>query len=341
MLKSPRLTGMAVENYRSFVKQTDIELRPLTMFFGHNSAGKSALVRFLPFLADSSKYAEAYPLNFQSEAMRGANFADIRCRLLSTPSFVFELKWEGEVASAQYTIRDLAEYHRQIVDCLIIRDRSGNELLRCEWVPQSQNGLVSREYRITGSEISSQDISFRGLLPEVINGKVSKSTANLLGQLRERLDTLAHHTTWLQALRSLPPRQETLNASVGRLRPDGSGITQMLAYDDLAGGPMLQTVSEWYTKATGTKLEIRWGVFAGKDMFSLVLSPNEGLPMQVDIVDTGEGMGQVLPILGALSFAMHDNECEKSIYAIEHPELHLHPSAHPYLAWIIHEGWRA
>ncbi|HUW80902.1 MAG TPA: ATP-binding protein, partial [Acidocella sp.] len=42
------LTGFSIENYRAFARRQDIDIRPLTLFFGWNSGGKSALVRFLP-----------------------------------------------------------------------------------------------------------------------------------------------------------------------------------------------------------------------------------------------------------------------------------------------------
>ncbi|MBK3434390.1 AAA family ATPase [Pseudomonas sp. CCI1.1] len=47
------LKSFSVENYRSFSRKQDIELRPLTLFFGWNSGGKSALLRFLPLVAES------------------------------------------------------------------------------------------------------------------------------------------------------------------------------------------------------------------------------------------------------------------------------------------------
>jgi AAA15 family ATPase/GTPase len=41
------LSSYMVENYRPFAERTTIELRPLTLLFGYNSAGKSALLRAL------------------------------------------------------------------------------------------------------------------------------------------------------------------------------------------------------------------------------------------------------------------------------------------------------
>ena len=45
------VASFEVENYRSFAERTSMILRPLTLLFGYNSSGKSALLRFLPLLA--------------------------------------------------------------------------------------------------------------------------------------------------------------------------------------------------------------------------------------------------------------------------------------------------
>ena len=49
----PRTLTLA--NYRAFSRPTELELRPLTLLYGWNSAGKSALLRLLPLLAHSAR----------------------------------------------------------------------------------------------------------------------------------------------------------------------------------------------------------------------------------------------------------------------------------------------
>jgi hypothetical protein len=58
-----RLTDFFVENYQSFVGRTTIELRPLALLFGYNSAGKSAALRVLPLAAHRS-----FPLGSSSRS---------------------------------------------------------------------------------------------------------------------------------------------------------------------------------------------------------------------------------------------------------------------------------
>lgn len=45
--------GIRVENFRSFVDSGELELKPLTVFVGRNSSGKSSILRLLPLLKQS------------------------------------------------------------------------------------------------------------------------------------------------------------------------------------------------------------------------------------------------------------------------------------------------
>ena len=63
-----RLARFSVENYRAFVDRASLELRPLTLLFGYNSAGKSALLRFLPIIGASSSSGQISPLALDTAA---------------------------------------------------------------------------------------------------------------------------------------------------------------------------------------------------------------------------------------------------------------------------------
>lgn len=41
-LRGPKITAFTVKNYRSFLEETRVELRPLTLLFGYNNSGKSS-----------------------------------------------------------------------------------------------------------------------------------------------------------------------------------------------------------------------------------------------------------------------------------------------------------
>ena len=107
------LRSFTVERYRGFRERTRIELRPLTLVFGYNSAGKSALLRLLPLLRDTLRERRE-PIFMGSDVLRQASFTDLHCRLSPTP--VIALEFEDDDAAARYEIRYLPDQRRQVVE---------------------------------------------------------------------------------------------------------------------------------------------------------------------------------------------------------------------------------
>ncbi len=66
-----RLTAIELTRWRAFERKQRIELRPITLFFGWNNTGKSALLRALPLIADSARPDAVTPLNLKGAAARG------------------------------------------------------------------------------------------------------------------------------------------------------------------------------------------------------------------------------------------------------------------------------
>lgn len=105
------LSSFTVMNYRSFIRPTTIELKPLTLIFGHNNSGKSALLRALPLLAESAQATdnEDLVLASQGAAAHGGAFRDLVPRLKGTPGYIeFVLAWDdGAPGSARLRFRQV------------------------------------------------------------------------------------------------------------------------------------------------------------------------------------------------------------------------------------------
>jgi len=114
--------------------------------------------------------------------------------------------------------------------------------------------------------------------------------------------------------------------------PDGSNAADFLAHDVLSDGELLNETSLWFQDATGHRLTVR-RYAAGQEQYSLVLTPTRATSVvEIPIVDAGEGMGQVLPVIVLGCLASLGRMGSSPLLAIEHPELHLHPAAHADLA---------
>lgn len=217
-----KIKNFSVKNYRSFEDETSIELRPLTLLFGYNSQGKSALLRTLPLLAASVRGPASSPLNLDTELSREGGFANLLCRLNGTPSLSFGLGFEsqpGELERLEIRLREDSKSRRQFVEHLHVRTTEVEPAMDLDW-----------------------DLEF----------------------------------------------------------PNGAPLNY-------------------------------------KAIFSLEISPRDQQSLRIPIVDTGEGMIQVLPVLVLAAMAKVGRLGESPILALEHPELYLHPAAHAELAEIFCE----
>ena len=75
-----KLTGISAVGYRSFAQPLELELRPLTLLYGRNNAGKSAVLRLLPIIADSISDGAASPFDITRVTGDGASFLDALAR---------------------------------------------------------------------------------------------------------------------------------------------------------------------------------------------------------------------------------------------------------------------
>lgn len=322
------LQGLFLSNYRAFDEPVELEFRTITLFFGYNSAGKSALIRSLPLIAASCGLDASPGLALDCAAARGSSFRDILSRHSTSAELTFGLRWPD--LRVRFTLRELPDTRRQVVSQTQVH---GAASFRFEWLPEyetSQRYLL--DYRGEKTEVG---LAHSGLLPYP-NTVVPQEVRLELEKLRARLGSLSRGTHWLGSLRTTPPRQSLYGVHPRRIESDGSGADRFLAFDapPIGDGEACSLVSQWYETTTSHRLEI---VPQG-DYFRLVLSPLGATPIQVPLVDTGEGMGQVLPVLVLGALSRRKRVRHGSILVIENPEVHLHPAAHANLAAFFCQG---
>jgi predicted ATPase len=336
-----RLATLSFENYRSFVDPTTIEIRPLTLLFGYNSAGKSAVMRLLPLLAASVTSASGAPLALDSEAARGASFRDLLSRLSASPTLELGLTWTGTGTSElalRLAIRDLPDRQTQILNKISLRLTSADIISAVEalWdTDNSRPGASSQRYdfKVPGAPSESGKMSVSGLTFVAPEGR---PYSELFKQASATLAELADRTHWLNSLRAIPARSSRFSAIPRRIAPNGDNSSELLAHDSVADGELLTMVSSWFRRATGHQLGVKRYAVGVEQHYSVVTTPpNAPLPVEVAIVDTGEGMAQVLPVIVLGCLAALGKLGEEPVLVIEHPELHLHPAAHSELAALL------
>jgi hypothetical protein len=306
------LQAITVENYRSFKEPFRLELRPLTLVYGWNNAGKSAVVRLVKLLGDSLRDNARAPL----DPIGGPIYRDLvwKPAITKPGPLRFGLEWrEGDPTRADWRFDYDRDASRMYVRELEIIDAAGAALLL-------------RANRVGGEDVYRRDA--RPGAPDALDelhlrfaGLVPKSEEPSIKALTERLLRLRGSCHWLSGDRGQPPKF----VAEGKPAPtaidaDGGGATEMLLADDA----LFNAVRAWYARP---EIRRRLERKVQEATARLLLNPADA-GFEVDLVDTGAGMGQVLPVLTTVAQAQGAARAgNEALVAIEEPESQLHPNA--------------
>jgi hypothetical protein len=301
-MRPPVLTAFSVENYRAFSRVQEVDIRPLTLFFGWNSAGKSALVRFLPLLAESLEIGGP-PIWLSGKVGRRATWPELVSKGSQRDTLGFSVTWNGsEPLRAEFEIRGDLDGRWQETTQLRVRSATSDLTCARYGVNDTQNG-------------------WEGLLPSLRSGLSSG-----LEPLRERLAELRTNVQWISGVRVRPPRQVTYGGGApAQLSADGSDSLDHLIAAQLRSGedPLLTLTREFFAEL-GHSLELD---NPSSGSWRVMLRSANAIS-GVNLCDTGEGYSQVLPVLVALARSKLGGP---EILCLEQPELHLHTRAQSQL----------
>lgn len=319
------ISGFSLENYKSFYNKAEITVRPLTLFFGYNSAGKSAALRFLSLLADSTNGSGKSPLNLRSEVLKGADFQSLLSKHSSSPRIKIELSFDE--TKILFSIRNLQEHGKQVVERFEVTQANSESHTVFEWVPDEENldGTLQTYTYTDANQTSEIELTFDGLVP----AKYPKELENIFEPIAKFLQSFGHRFVSLSSDCLIPDRYEVEIAPAKTISRRGEGMMSML---QAAPSEVITDISKWYEAATGYSFQRSRITIGDRSGHRFTLHPNSQDEIDIDIADTGEGMGQVLPVVGLLTLAKYGNFGSSPIISLEHPELHIHPDAHVHLA---------
>jgi hypothetical protein len=324
-----KLTGLSTGGYRAFPNRLDLELRPLTLLYGRNNAGKSAVLRLLPILADSVADGATSAFDISRVAGSGASFLDVPARVgeaAGLKQVTLGLDWtraDGQRCHDDFVIKYIDEANQTIVAAY---QRCGPDGLTFRADAEPWPWPDHETYRVTsgGDGPADQVIAprFTGLVPAA-----DPALPATLGGLRERLLRLRGQIQWLRSVRTRWDRLITRSGRrFGLLDANGANAAEAVVTDQA----VFDDVAAWYARPEiGRRLE-RADAAVGHPTHRLLLNPSSGPLRDIDLLDTGEGMIQVLPVLVACALARARGSA--GILAVEEPESHLHANAQQALA---------
>lgn len=324
-----RLSAIELTRWRAFEACQRIELRPLTLFFGWNNTGKSALLRALPLLADSARLDAVTPLNLKGPAARGATCRDVSWRG-ERKGLSLALEWAGDVAQRYEVLLmlddDRPEHPRMRVERFSWHD--GRAQVSGHWNGKDFNGR-GMGFDVVGAWEGAATLRFAGLRPVSSDEEMIDRFLPLV----RNIEALDGAVQWLASVRAVPGVPVRIEEGIPRvIEADGRDVLDVLQHEP----GVLDRVNEWLETHANRSLELV-NVSPGYVRPELRHAASNHAQR---LADHGEGLRQVLPVLAAVERARHLStsiQFGPRIIAAEDPESHLHPRLQRQLAWKLAE----
>jgi len=339
------LRRLELENFKSWEK-LEIDLKPITLLFGANSSGKTALLDSLLMLkqtaesndrGQSIRFPEPYvDLGSYHDLIYGhEDNRPLSVQLEWTPQqpVIFRLPATGGAVGnpdvryeAQWRLDGDVDLHHlafSVPDFRISLDRKSNGFYAAT-VTDAEKPVTLRD------DVSAPESCYG--LPRVLSQILPYDFTMFSHRFEMMLDDIRH----VGPLRQLPERVYQWSGDrPGSITKNGSSTVDVLLSDDRRAVAAV-VGEEWgIVDQTGLWLQ-RLGmagrfsvtpIDAAKRYYEVRLSVPGAEDIEATLPDVGFGVSQLLPVIVQMLFAPHG-----STLLFEQPEIHLHPRAAAELA---------
>jgi predicted ATPase len=343
-----QLVAYQVCHFKPFVDTGWLEIKPITLLFGHNSSGKSALLSVLPMLRQTLEDPNPKsPFVFSSETGVDLGTYDevayshevslktpIWFNLRVEPSQQVDANSFSIFSTRRYTkaldalgievglieIRIAAKYNKKrrriAITDFILLDENGEQFFRT----YRKTTAANQRWHVQPDVLDDPDIRFywEHFLPRIGGPRSSETRpwfdlfSSLHAGLRRDLLRLVH----LGPLRDSPRRAYRLTGEspqdVGQAGENWFSILLQAR----ERGQLASQVNKWLDHL-GHTLQIEWG---RQGYVHPMLKDESGL--RISLKDAGFGISQILPVLIQGFYSPPG-----TILILEQPEIHLHPRA--------------
>jgi predicted ATPase len=352
------LTKLQVKNFKCFEDTGELELRPLTVFVGPNSSGKSSIVQFLLALrqtVESTDIRTAFAPNGSWVSLG------------SYPDFIFRHQWQRELeAMLEFTehlpapVRSSRQPHKLRLKVRWRYNKKTTQIRLEESELIYNDGefiqlLMRKAGRYEATlKIASEDgkewrhevlpVHFCGFLAGRI--KKGEKLSDFLPDLPEAMLFAVrqlHLVCYLGPLREFPQRSYVIGGQV----PSDVGVRGERSAEALwfasrtkrQRQQVLEIINRW-VKEFGIAKEVRLQRLGKSNQYQ-VLFVDAATDLPVNIADVGFGASQLLPIIVQGFYAPPGSVLliwpPGSVLLIEQPEIHLHPKAQATLGDLLME----
>lgn len=348
------INKLRIENFKGVRDQAEFDIKPITLFIGPNSSGKSSCIHALAALSQTVKlpnsgrplvlddefaqvhlgrfievihsksYTDAISIGFDTVVGDRSLIRAVGTRLkklLKSDAFAVDYSFKS-TRRTQDVYLDRAEY------------RSGNASLTFK-MDQKKTAFTVKAGNKTLDFVAPNDSSLspRAYLPrkETDDSIYELLFMNDLG--RQIINAELTSVLYLGPFRQSPLRRyPTRGSSPTEVGAQGENTITLLANEfvQTKTRPHLREVGKWLS-ALGLAKSVELARLGSSDLFDVKVKLADGA--NLPIADLGYGMSQVLPVLAQCSFAPRG-----ATLLFEQPELHLHPTAAHKMASVLVEA---
>ncbi len=349
-------TQLRVKNFKAWKEEHRVELAPLSLFLGTNSAGKTSLLQMLLLLKQTAESPDRRQhLSFggqPGDVLNLGGFRDIISGHDLKRELAFGLSFTGFLTSKQPLIEyDVSFCHvwGGIPVVKSLRYASGGQTFQVE--RGQKGGYLLTTAASSGPNEQTRPLPAKPKKSYEPERSVTFSAAAVaaLGLEGNKVQDLAlqmveamKEIVYLGPLRERPQRTYLWNQqNPGDLGNKGEFAIQALlaSANDRAKptekggrGWLVEQVSRWLQRidvADGFSLEQQ----GSSVHYEVIVHQGK---IKANLVDVGFGVSQVLPVVTLAYFVP-----EGSTVIVEQPEIHLHPSAQTVLADLLVEVSRS
>lgn len=332
--------SLHVENFKGLREGVEIPIKPITIFVGANSSGKSSCIHALAAMAQTMKFPnDRRPLVLDDE------FASVHLgrfiEVIHTKHYTDTMKIGLSIGQLSYRTYPSPTAAPELI--------SGNA--RCCYCFKSTRR--TQDIQLKSAEISIGDLEYRAtagrVAYDVVNSQTGVKTRlplqggflfdsrgsatrieprirlmqfSPLFLVQRALQKELSRTLYLGPFRQSPLRRyPTRGSSPKEVGPQGESTITLLANEIVQSRSRkhISEITRWLqTMGLAKKLEV--ARVATSDLFDVNFTLDDGASFP--IADLGYGLSQILPVLAQCSFAD-----EGSTLLFEQPELHLHSLA--------------
>lgn len=311
-----KIHSFGCTGYKAFKEPVSIEVAPLTLFFGKNNSGKSALLRLPRLLLRtlSSRQSRGFPL-----VVDGLSYGRVFYELIhggsfhGSATFSLDLENEGETFSVEAKVQNIntvSPSPGKPTDFSVVSHiRLTAPSLSIDWTWEPSASEVA-SYQGVGK------VPFRGLLPDPKLDQPGYVFRPIIENWRDEVTAFEDRLEHLGPLRAEIKRVDEAG-HYGPMNFLGEGAINQVAHNK----DLLAVVGEWFQK----NLE---GWRFGLNRSGLAVEPvlmRGGTT--ISLADAGQGMQHLLPVV--VQQLGHQQEDQRPfLNLVEEPELHLHAAAH-------------